>query len=184
MYKNDLTLEAARKIKDHKQLIKWHAPAYEANVDNTGISLINDIDFTGERPLKCTRIKGDNLNHAFSITTDESKPLSYSDLDRYLSYEVVEMNNNSIKEQENITEAVTVISFHFGFHKQKLGNEGLMLHYELTRQIAEAFCKEYPHDYDWETHRENGGKDWDVEAEDFAKKWINENDCYVDNDYY
>ncbi len=89
-------------------------------------------------------------------------------------------------DKDNLADTINVISYFLGFNKIKLGNEGIMLHYELTRQIAEEFCKTYDENYDWETHRDNGGHDWDVEAEEFADLMIKNNPVrfHIDEKYH
>ena len=65
---------------------------------------------------------------------------------------------------------VAIIATYFGFERIKLGNEGIMMHYDICVQIAEKSLKFFPMDFDWEAHYEKNGDDFDVEIENFAKQ--------------
>lgn len=86
--------------------------------------------------------------------------------------------------QKEITQAAIVIGFHLGYHKRKIGNEGVMLHYDIIRQIAEAFVEKYPPSFNWEEFYINGGEDWDVTCEKFADQYILEHDIHISNTYF
>lgn len=98
---------------------------------------------------------------------------------------LIESAADKVEETHNLASASIVIGFHLGYHKIKLGNEGLMLHYDLIQQIASAFCVKYPWNYNWEYHRDVEGRDdWDIECEIFADAHIKEHDLYTDTKYY
>ena len=67
--------------------------------------------------------------------------------------------------------------------KIKIGNEGLMLHYDICVDIAEKTFEPFPMDFNWEKHYENNGDAFDIEIEKFAEKEAKEN-YYVDMRYF
>lgn len=89
-----------------------------------------------------------------------------------------------MEQNRNLAEATAVIAFALGTDRIKLGNEGVMKHLDLIVQIAEAFIKEYPEDFDWETFYANGGDDWDVVCVDFAEKYVKKTCIHVDKNYF
>lgn len=84
----------------------------------------------------------------------------------------------------NVASATSVMAFKLGFEHKKIGNEGLILHYDLIQTIAKEFCKKYPENFDWESFYLKGGNDWDIVCEKFLDDYIQEHNIYIDTNYY
>ncbi len=79
---------------------------------------------------------------------------------------------------------VAIVATYFMEKRVKLGNEGIMLHYDLCTQIAEKSFKTYPMTFDWETYYENNGDDFDVEIEKFAESYVQKEEIHQDKKYF
>lgn len=92
-------------------------------------------------------------------------------------YEVIHKEKSSFPnlsiEQESSTSQYSltsaVIGFYLGCKNIKLGDEGLIMHYNFINEITEAFIKRFPLDYDWSMHQ---GECWDLEIELFTDSYI------------
>ena len=75
------------------------------------------------------------------------------------------------EEKREIALRAAIIATHFMYKKMKLGNEGLLLHYDICVDIAIKSLEPFPIGFDWEAFRdEKNGDDFDVEIENFAEK--------------
>lgn len=82
--------------------IKWNAPAYKGNKDNEGICIIRSYLFNERNPLRCSTIKGDNLEYAFLCNNNDI--FSYSDEDRFVTFIIT--NNQQILSSEDIAKTI------------------------------------------------------------------------------
>ena len=77
-----------------------------------------------------------------------------------------------------------IIATHFGAERIKLGNEGIMMHYDIITQLTEKSFNRFPMDFNWEEHYEKGGNDFDVEIEQFAIFTVAQEEIHVDTEYF
>ena len=77
-----------------------------------------------------------------------------------------------------------VIATHFMYKKFKIGNEGIIMHYDLCVEIAEKSLVKFPMDFDWENEREKEiVEDFDVEIEKFAEELATK-EYHIDKTYF
>lgn len=68
--------------------IKWQAPAAEGNETYGGIARIIGVNKEERFPITVETVSGDNLHFAFVDSFQEDGTMSYSDDDRYVTYEL------------------------------------------------------------------------------------------------
>lgn len=91
-------------------------------------------------------------------------------------------NMNTLHHEYALTSAV--IATYLGIKRIKLGNEGIILHYNIINDIIEAFIDKFPVGFNWEEFYISGGECWDVEIEKFTGTYIKEKEIFVDREYF
>eukprot|EP01029_Cantina_marsupialis_P030382 TRINITY_DN8214_c0_g2_i1.p1 TRINITY_DN8214_c0_g2~~TRINITY_DN8214_c0_g2_i1.p1 ORF type:complete len:209 (+),score=28.05 TRINITY_DN8214_c0_g2_i1:74-700(+) len=97
-------------------------------------------------------------------------------------------NQSDVKDTKaNIKEIAffaSIISGSFMHQNIKLGEEGIVQHYDIVALIAEKALEKYPADFDWDQHYANNGDCIDLEIENFADQYIKNNDLFINTEYW
>lgn len=78
----------------------------------------------------------------------------------------------------------SIISGYLMAKQIKLGEEGIVQHYDIVATIAQKCLDRFPIDFDWETHYSKGADCIDVEVEKFADEYIKSEKLFINTTYW